>query len=726
MIKMPRLLDKQLHEVGIVRPSALQLTLKADDVSTASMTLLRDDMPVHLGDWVRIYTPNGDDDVYCVRNIDTDTVTGTRTIELEHAFGMLMDIVVPGEIMPINMGGSSAVISVQKVIAYMLSRQPDGEQWWSLGDCDFDEQQGWSFNDSTIYQALQTLTKSLQGWAWEFDMHAMPFVASLVRRSDKASCEMRMNRNISTMTMTLDKSGMMTRIYPYGADDMQLARPGYVEKNTDVWGVISKVKRESSINTLKDLQKWANDQLDVLSVPRVSIRISGLELSAATGEPLDHLVPGTICRVPLPEYHTVVEERIVSLAWGDMIADPMAVTVTMANNQDLLTKAILQLNSDAESEMQETKTKAEKAAKEAKDKADEADKKASSASQAITTLEATRITDLETATAKLEVTADAITSVVQKYQYDNAGDMLDAWGTRIQQAATGVEISAVWAGIDANTGRIASAESLISVQAGQIALMVKQDEVSSYINLSGDGVTISGGTITLNGKVVMQALEADINTLISNQLHGSTLTVNQLDASEGNIDELSVGSINGTNYYKSRLTIGNKYCEFFAPADATFEWSDVKEVQDAIDAAWNDGFDYCGVDTVSVRDETYHSGSQTISASAYVTTDNGYTSSHSITVDASAAYNDGYNACGVDDVSVRDIAFDKSSTEITATAYVRTDNGYTSGHSIRIDASSAYNAVTADVWEEIITNNRRRVHVMLSNGAEYGITVLFA
>ena len=72
----------------------------------------------------------------------------------------------------------------------------------------------------------------------------------------------------------------------------------------------------------------------------VNIEVEGLELVESTGEALDRLRLGRMCRVPLPEFGTTITERIVSLTYQDKIHQPEVVRITLANNRDDVTRII--------------------------------------------------------------------------------------------------------------------------------------------------------------------------------------------------------------------------------------------------------------------------------------------------------------------------------------------------------------------------------------------------
>ena len=62
--------------------------------------------------------------------------------------------------------------------------------------------------------------------------------------------------------------------------------------------------------------------------------VEGLELADATGESMDRLRIGRICRIPLPEFGETITERITELNYPDKIRSPEAVQVTLSNSSE--------------------------------------------------------------------------------------------------------------------------------------------------------------------------------------------------------------------------------------------------------------------------------------------------------------------------------------------------------------------------------------------------------
>ena len=326
-----------MTRAGLIRPISMSLNLKMDGLSTATMVLdVNSEPALALGNWVLITAPMGNNSgVFYVKTLRTDYVTGQYTVTLEHTFGLLQEMVAFGEITPETIGGAGATtISINSAINYLLNCQT--ERLWQLNQNDFSSvSEGWKFTHMDIYNALMSITDSVADCQWEFDQTVLPWKLSLKRFPTATTMEMRKNRNIESMRVSLDRSNMYTRVYPTGKNNLHIdsvnGGSSYLDKNTSTWGVIAKVITDSSIDNAALLKSWAAAELNRHSTPAVSVSIGGLELSAATGESLDALKIGRLCRVPLPDYNTTVTERIVELAWRDCILNEEAVTVTLAN-----------------------------------------------------------------------------------------------------------------------------------------------------------------------------------------------------------------------------------------------------------------------------------------------------------------------------------------------------------------------------------------------------------
>ncbi|MBR3272362.1 MAG: phage tail protein [Clostridia bacterium] len=322
-----------LTPVRGVPAEALSLTLKERD-STASITPVDMD-GIQIGSWLQDDTEPGKGIVWRVKSIRTVYATQTPTVELEHAIRTLNDRILFGETTAGDISGG-ATCTAKQAVQYILRQQSD----WVLGQFDYNVSNPYKFDSDTLLDALETVSNSLDECWWSYDFSSYPFKLNMTRKPAGVACELRSGRNLTALTKTIDTSGMYTRMYPIGKDDLHISGGGYVEKNANLYGVVAKVDTDSSLETEAELQAWANERLAKHAEPLVTIDVEGLELADATGEPLDKLTLGRLCRIPLPEFGANIEERITELSYQDKLHQPEVVKITLANSQEDVTRII--------------------------------------------------------------------------------------------------------------------------------------------------------------------------------------------------------------------------------------------------------------------------------------------------------------------------------------------------------------------------------------------------
>ena len=311
---------------------ALSLKLTERD-STAAMTPA-DMTGIDSNSWFQDETAPGQGIVWRVRSIQQAYATRTPTVQLEHAIGTLKDRILFGEIKPENISGGSTCTAKQ-AIEYALARQSD----WVLGTFGYSVSNPYKFDSDTIYDAIVKVSASLTDAWWSYDFSTYPFKLNITPRQSGVACELRPGRNLTAISKTVDRSGMYTRFYPIGKEDLHV--PGdYISKNESAYGAICHVETDQSLESVAELTAWANEKLDRHAEPRVTISADGVELSRATGESMDSLTLGRICRIPLTEFGTTIEERIVELSYTDKVHQPELVKVTMANAREDVTKIL--------------------------------------------------------------------------------------------------------------------------------------------------------------------------------------------------------------------------------------------------------------------------------------------------------------------------------------------------------------------------------------------------
>lgn len=322
MIKI--LSGHSLTATDAFRAERMQLQL-SERQSTATLTISDSVPALSVGDWLQSESGPGAGIVWRVKTIESEPHKGTRNVTLEHAISTLRDRLMFGKVTTQMISGGSTA-TAQQAVEYILNKQSD----WTLGTIDYSSSAPYHFSGEDLFSALETVSSSLEDCLWTYDFSSYPFTINITQMDSTVGSEMRSDRNIQTLKKNIDRSRMYTRIYPTGKNNLKLDSE-YLSKNEDLYGVISKTESDESITTKSELQAWAQARLNRHCEPVVTVTISGLDLSRATGESLDSFTIGKICRVPLPEFSTTITERVTKLSYGDTVNTPEVVTVTLAN-----------------------------------------------------------------------------------------------------------------------------------------------------------------------------------------------------------------------------------------------------------------------------------------------------------------------------------------------------------------------------------------------------------
>ena len=348
---------KSLEVKNRFLPERMSLSL-SERGSTAVLTLGPECPALQVGNWLRDETNPGRGIIWRVKSIETQYDTNTRTVQLEHVINALKDTVMFGEITAATISGKKGATSctATQALSYVLNKCKE----WTLGSCDYGKvSNAYSFNGDDLFSAIETISSTCEDCWWTYDLTVYPFKLSLKKQSTAVACELRSDRNISTLRRTIDRSRMYTKVYPIGENNLTIGGSNYLVKNTALYGTVEKVITDTSITTAAALKTWAQERLNRHCEPSVTVTISGIDLSRATGEPLDRLTLGVVCRVPLPEFNTTITERIVKLSYTDKIGNPDSVTITLANELLDVAKIINSMQSSSSSGSRRGAKKAE-------------------------------------------------------------------------------------------------------------------------------------------------------------------------------------------------------------------------------------------------------------------------------------------------------------------------------------------------------------------------------
>ena len=532
------------HSLSPARKIPLeQMSLQLRERESEASIVPADMTGIGVNSWMLDNVDPGAGIVWRVKSINQAYATRTPTVQLEHLINSLRDRLMFGEIKPAQITGNAnaTTCTAEQAVRYILSYQSD----WVLGAFDYGNVSNpYKFDGDSLFDALETVSNSLQDAWWSYDMSVYPFRLNITRKTEDVGSEMRAGRNLTTITRTIDKSGMYTRFYPTGKDDLNIPG-GYVERNTAQYGVVSKIETDASIDSVEELTRWANERLNVHAEPTVTIDVEGMELVNATGVSLDRMKLGKRCRVPLPEFGTEITERIVSLSYLDKVNQPDVVKITLANNRTDLTKIVADaIKNGGGGKGGRTQTKQEKEDHAWFEDTDEhvamcavsiigrdadgnpnwermsrlqvdengiygevasvrndvvvANTKITQNEYAITQEANIRISENTQLSSRITQTATAISSeVTARINADNQ------MSSRITQTA-----NSITAEVTRATTAEGNLSSRITVYAQGIETKVSKNGVISSINQSAESVTINASKINLNGYVTTSMLES--------------------------------------------------------------------------------------------------------------------------------------------------------------------------------------------------------------------------
>ena len=330
---LPRLLDKDLNEVGRIETDNVSIELRLRPLSSAHMVAHPSSHEVKVRDFVELFAPSGSVGIYRVTDVDTTYGTNARQeMYLEHALTTLADSLASE--MPTMTG------TVREVFTRLLECQAD--KYWAMGDCDVPDEYELAYeaSDDTILSVLTGLYDMLpEGYAIETNTLVKPFVLHIHALPIERDVELRMSRNIEKIKVHLDDSTLCTKVIPYGAGEgsdriglQSLTGQKYIESDTiGIWKTVEKTFVKEDIFDSMTLKDVAERFLEKHKNPLVSVEVSAVDLYSKTGEVLDRVKLGGLCSVPLINYGIIMMERVISAKYDSVYKRPEKVTVTLAN-----------------------------------------------------------------------------------------------------------------------------------------------------------------------------------------------------------------------------------------------------------------------------------------------------------------------------------------------------------------------------------------------------------
>ena len=434
-------------------------------------------------------------------------------------------------------------------------------------------------------------------------LYSEPFRRHTDFYSQDDGCGIHYGRNLVEIRRSVDVSQLMTRLYMEGGTDAHgdPVRVGAINGGLDYidadtigrWGIRCGIWTDSSVEDPETLLACGRALLEARKNPVYSYQATALDLHRLTGQDWDNLMPGKKVRVMDDLHGVLFSARIVRIEKADVYGDPGGITVTIASqprDQVAVTSALTEKVAKMDRSVGGWGGQIRKSR------------------EAVDDLTGRMVT-AETA---LEIGEDGISMMSRKFSalYDDYAQILLKGGSigllashmeDVEGWITGTEASLEIYGDRVETrvltveDRLTTAESAIEQYADEIDLYVKKGELNSSITLSGDGVDISGGRITLTGYTTMtefEALKGSVDGLLAGTLMATGLVAN--GGSFGSLTASTYASLHGVfvenvTCSPHTLTIGTKTATFFGPSDATFELSDMPGYDDAMAAARTDG-----------------------------------------------------------------------------------------------------------------------------------------
>lgn len=499
-VRLPRMLDKDLNEVGRLRPKAQSIELNITPLSTASLTL-EDGSGVAIRSFVELYNAKGSVGIFRVNMPDESYGSGER-IALEHGICTLDDAIISGQG---EITGTPADV-LRQILTHQTTKAR-GQNIWILGTVEAPESMTITAeHDGT--KTLEMLAKAmqeLQGYMLTFDQGAFPWVVNVVKKPETVACEGRLSRNIRTIRKTMDDSDLCTRLY------CSLLDGGYIESDTiGVWGEV-----EQSITLNDDMPKddaiaYCQRYLDNRKNPVLAVQMDATEWFTLTGERLDRFEIGDVCRIALPEYGVTLEERIVALSYTDALGTPELATVSLANQIEDMSIRSAKTTQDVDS-LKSTST---------------------SYGSRISTSE-NNITNLKDTQEKIEELNGKMTHWFNSVEID-----LDAETATIGLLASRSEVTAVSTRLTQAEIEIDGANANISLKANATTVDALGERVSSAeIEIDGlnSEINLKADKITLDGYVTASQLETKFTNFesgISDSLYVSALSANGFECSK--------------------------------------------------------------------------------------------------------------------------------------------------------------------------------------------------
>ena len=499
-IPFPRALDEHLKDAGSLVPSKVSLNFSAQSVSTATIVLPFGANEIRMHSFFRLYNANGFCGIFRVTG-ENETIEKERQINLKHAIDTLNDsqYTAQEDFQGTPEAFFRKVLSHQKTV------------YWQLGVCeDETTYTRQSLNFDILANLVSEYITARSDYMLTYDFSTFPWTINIVKLPTEIGAEFRLRRNLTNNVRILrDDKSQCTRLNL----SILSASSDAVEKKTfddaDAQKLYGIIERSAEIykESVPDAEAWAKKYFSKNAHPAVSISAPAIELYAQTGEKWDEFSVGKLARVALPDYGEKHVERIISVSYPDVYAQPKAVTVQLSNPVKSLSETMRDLRD----------------------------------------LAFANASGVSSTKKELNYWEMIVTEI--KYAQDKTG-ITDLWQSGIiLDAKEGVKVFSLYEGM-------AALKSWIDVNSEEIDLRVMKNGVISAINLTSEEARIQAAKIVLDGYVTASEFNATLTETIYN--YSVLVDTNLLKAAKAeiyNLDALLL-KLAGKYVHSYSLTMG--------------------------------------------------------------------------------------------------------------------------------------------------------------------------
>lgn len=512
-MRLPRLLNADGSERARLHPVKLSATINKTPLSVSNMVVLSGN-DILVRDFVEIYRKDKSLGIFRVASVGRES-KGTQNINLSHGIVTLEDSVTPAE--------TTVQGTLSAVVATLLGYQK-GTARWAVGSVPNEGAYKLEVDRTNLLQAFCDLCKLAKDYVFRYDQTTTPWKINAYPVATENLSECRLNRNTADPRMTIDESDLCTRVLAPQLDN------GYMDADTiSTWGIVERDLGVADDIDAAEVKKYAAEVLESRKNPAISVEIDAFELSDRTGDPIDRFEIGYRCRVAMADIGISVLETIEALYYGDLLASPDIVIITLANKPRDVSKSLASLANQT-SGLTSTVTKYGSSIRGNSAAID--DNK-----QFI--IRDREIIDLHTKT----IEEQGLVLKEAEIQIGDAKITLEAHQQTLTEQGQ----------------RLSSAEIRLDGAEANILLKVSKDEVISSINLSPEAITIQASKINLEGYVTAQQLEAELENIelsFNERIYTKTLQANSVATGEFTLSGTRMSKINKTFLTGAKISVG--------------------------------------------------------------------------------------------------------------------------------------------------------------------------